>query len=83
MGFWIRNKGNLVVSHSGKLYPINELDVRILNISIRTFVNQVMVLLPRSSQLGQVRSARLGLNTCELQLRKVITSSYELRFWCS
>ena len=31
----------------------------------------------------QVRSARLGLTTCDLQLRKVITSSSELRFGCS
>ena len=37
----------------------------------------------RSDQLGQFRSARLGLTTCDLQLRKVITSSSELRFGCS
>ena len=31
----------------------------------------------------QVRSARLGLTTCDLQLWKVITSSSELHFRCS
>ena len=37
-GFWVGNKGNLVVSHSDKFNHINELDVRLLNFSIRTFV---------------------------------------------
>ena len=36
--------------------------------------------LPRSGQLSQ--SARLGVTTYDLQLRKVITSSSELRFEC-
>ena len=36
--------------------------------------------LSKSGQLGQVRSARLGLTTCDLQLWKVITSSFLLRF---
>ena len=31
----------------------------------------------------EVRSARLGVTTCDLQLQKVITSSSELRFGCS
>ena len=30
-GFWVGKKGNLAVFPSGKLYHINELDVRILN----------------------------------------------------
>ena len=34
----------------------------------------------RSGQLGQSRSALLGLTMCDLQLRKVRTSSSELRF---
>ena len=37
--------------------------------------------LPRLGQLSQ--SARLGVTTYDLQLRKVITPSSELRFWCS
>ena len=37
----------------------------------------------RSGQLSQFRSARLGVTTCDLQLRKVITPSSELRFGCS
>ena len=37
----------------------------------------------RSGQLCQFESARLGLTTYDLQLRKVITSSSELRFRCS
>ena len=37
--------------------------------------------LPRSGQLSQL--ARLGVTKYDLQLRKVITSSYELRFGCS
>ena len=37
--------------------------------------------LPRSGQLNQ--SARLGVTTYDLQLRKVITHSSELRFRCS
>ena len=37
---------------------INAIDVRLLNFSIRTSVDQVMALLPRSCKLGQVRSAR-------------------------
>ena len=37
--------------------------------------------LPRSGQLNQ--SARLGVTTYDLQLRKVITPSSELRFECS
>ena len=35
-GFWARNKGNLALSPSGKLY---ELDVRLLNFLIRTSVS--------------------------------------------
>ena len=35
----------------------------------------------RSGQLS--KSARLGVTTYDLQLRKVITSSSELRFGCS
>ena len=67
---------------------INELDVRFLNFLIRTSVAQVMGLFSLDSaarpvQLGQFRSARLGLTTCDLQLRKVITSLPELRFRCS
>ena len=37
--------------------------------------------LPRSGQLSQL--ARLGVTTYDLQLRKVITPSSELRFGCS
>ena len=37
---------------------INEIDVRLLNFSIWTFVDQVMVLLPRSVHLDRVRSIR-------------------------
>ena len=37
--------------------------------------------LPRSGQLSQ--SAWLGVTTYELQLRKVITPLFELRFGCS
>ena len=33
------------------------------------------------SSLVQVSS--FGLTTCDLQLRKVISPSFELRFWCS
>ena len=36
--------------------------------------------LPRSGQLSQFRSARLGVTTYDLQLRKVITPSSELLF---
>ena len=39
--------------------------------------------LPRSGQLSQFRSARLGVTTYDLHLRKVITPSSELRFGCS
>ena len=39
--------------------------------------------LPRSSKLGQFRSARLGVTSYDLQLWKVITPSFELRFGCS
>ena len=39
--------------------------------------------LPRSGQLSHFRSARLGVTTYELQLRKVITPSSELSFGCS
>ena len=39
--------------------------------------------LPRSGQLSQFRSALLGVTTYDLQLRKVITPSFELRFGCS
>ena len=38
--------------------------------------------LPRSGQLSQLRSARLGVTTYGLQLWKVITPSSELRFGC-
>ena len=37
----------------------------------------------RTGQLSQFRSARLGVTTCDLQIRKVITPSSELRFECS
>ena len=37
----------------------------------------------QAGQLGQDRSARSGLTMCDLQLRKVITPSSELRFGCS
>ena len=37
--------------------------------------------LPKSGQLSQ--SARLGVTMYDLQLRKVITRSSELRFGCS
>ena len=63
--------------------PINELYDKLFNFSIRTSVDQVIVLLPRSGQLGQFRSARLGVTRCDLQLQKVITPSSELRFECS
>ena len=39
--------------------------------------------LPSSGQLSQFRSARLGVTTYDLQLRKIITPSSELRFGCS
>ena len=39
--------------------------------------------LSRSGQLSQFRSARLGVTMYDLQLRKVITPSSELRFGCS
>ena len=50
---------------------INELDVRILNFSIRTFVDQVRVLLPRSACRGQQRSACRGQQrvACRAQQR--------------
>ena len=41
----------------------------------------VRLSLPRSGQLSQ--SARLGVTTYDLKLRKVITPSSELRFGCS
>ena len=41
----------------------------------------VRLSLPRSGQLSQ--SARLGVTMYDLQLRKVITPSSELRFRCS
>ena len=62
---------------------INEDDVRLFNFSIRTSIDQVMVLLPRSGQLGQFRSAWLGVTTYDLQLWKVINPSSELHFGCS
>ena len=40
----------------------------------------VILSLPRSGQLSQFRSARLGVTTYDLLLRKVITPSSELRF---
>ena len=43
----------------------------------------VRLSLPRSGQLSQFRSARLGVTTYDLQLRKVITPSSELRLGCS
>ena len=43
----------------------------------------VRLSLPRSGHLSQFRSARLGVTTYDLQLRKVITPSSELRFGCS
>ena len=61
--FWYRKYRYMV-----NCIHINELDVRLLNFSIRTYVDQVMVLLPSTGQVGQVRSARLGLTTCDLQL---------------
>ena len=39
--------------------------------------------LSRLGQLSQFRSARLGVTTYDLQLRKVITPSSELCFECS
>ena len=39
--------------------------------------------LPRSSQLSQFSSARLGVTTYDLQIRKVITPSSGLCFGCS
>ena len=63
--------------------PLSQDNVRLLNFSIRTSVDQVMVLLPRLGQLGQLKSAQLGVTTCDLKLRKVITSSSELHFGCS
>ena len=39
--------------------------------------------LSRSGQLNQFRSARLGVTMYDLQLRKVITPTSELRFGCS
>ena len=46
--------------------------------------NQDVILsLPRPGQLSQFRSARLGVTTYDLRLRKVITPSFELRFGCS
>ena len=43
----------------------------------------VRPILQRSGQLSQFRLASLGVTTYDLQLRKVITLSSELRFWCS
>ena len=63
--------------------PLSQDHVKIFNFSIRTYVDQVMVILPRLGQLSQFRSARLGLTTCDLQLRKVITPLSELCFGCS
>ena len=63
--------------------PLSQDDIRLLNVSILTSVEQVMVLLPRLGKLGQFRSTRLGVTICDLQLRKVITPSSELRFGCS
>ena len=40
-------------------------------------------ILLRSGQLRQLGSARLGVTTYDLQLRKVITPSSEIRFGCS
>ena len=39
--------------------------------------------LPTLGELSQFRSARLGVTTYDLQIRKVITPSSELRFRCS
>ena len=39
--------------------------------------------LPRLGQLSQFRSARLGVTMYDLELRKVINPSSELRFRCS
>ena len=63
--------------------PLSQNDVTIFNFTIRTSLDKVIVLLLRSGQLGQFRSARLGVTTCDLQLWKVITSSSELHFGCS
>ena len=42
-GFWVGKKGNLAVCNGRH---ISELDVMLLNFSIRTSVDQVMVFLP-------------------------------------
>ena len=44
-GFWVGKKGNLVVSLMVNCSHISELDVRLLNILIRTPIDQVMVFL--------------------------------------
>ena len=57
-------------------------------------LSQDSINIPEEDSVGQaevwkvrkyrkVKSARLGLTTCDLQLRKVINSSFELRFGCS
>ena len=43
----------------------------------------VKLSLLRSGQLSQFRSARLGVTTYDVQLRKIITPSSELRLGCS
>ena len=52
-----------------------------INISVKDSGCQVELGQVRSSR--QVRSALLGLTTCDLQLRKIITSSSELCLRCS
>ena len=44
-GFWLGKKGNLAVFSPINCSHISELDVRLLNFSIRTSVDQVMVFL--------------------------------------
>ena len=44
--FWVRNRGNLGRSPLVNCSHINELDVKLLNFSIRTSIAQVMALFP-------------------------------------
>ena len=61
--FWVQSEGNLVVSPSRNCSLINELDVRLLNFSIQTYLDQVMVLLLRSCSKGQKTSCIRGQQT--------------------
>ena len=86
MGFWVRYKENLAMISSGKCSHINELDVRLLNFSIRTSIDQVMVLLLRSTCRPHPVEVSRGQPVDFILYRSAEVSSsglttYDLQLW--